>query len=109
MLAAVVLLSSAGMLLLKASQVRRSTPLLCAGYTCEFSAFLLYPIALRYFPMRMVTVLWSACSNVTAYAGGVLLFHECHSAQALAGCLLTVSGVGVVATSFGSAPPPPPP
>ena len=102
-LATVVLLSSTGMMLLKAGQMRNSPPLLCTGYACEIVAFLIYPIALQYFPMRMVTVLWSACSNVTAYLGGVYVFNECHSTQSLAGCLLTVAGVGVVATSLQGA------
>ena len=102
-LVTVVLLSSLGMMLLKAGQVLRSPPFLCMGYACEITAFLVYPIALQYFPMRMVTVLWSACSNVTAYLGGVYVFNECHNTQSLAGCLLTVAGVGVVATSLQSA------
>lgn len=98
-LTVVVVLSSTGMLLLKTAEVHRSVAHLGAGYVFEFLAFFLYPIALHFLPMRTVTVCWSASSNVTAYVGGMLLFHEPHNTRALLGCLLNMAGVVIVATT----------
>ena len=95
----VILFSAVGMLFLKSAEIYRSVFYLCVGYAFEFVAFFLYPLALHYMPMRTVVVCWSAASNMTAYIGGMILFGDNHSSQAMVGCALNVLGVALVATS----------
>ena len=97
--AIVLIFSSLGMVMLKTAEMQRSVAHLCAGYAFEFCAFLFYPVALHFVRMRTVVVCWSACSNITAYVAGVMLFGEEHSRKAAAGCMLNIVGVALVATS----------
>ena len=90
--------SACGALCLKYGQTAESLSSLVAGYILEGCAFLLYPQALHYYPLRVVMVSWAAVGTVNAIMGGWLFFGEVPSVLSLVGCVLVMSGV--VLTTF---------
>lgn len=97
LLSVCLLCSGIGMVSLKGSQVWARRDLLVLGYTLEAIAFGIYPLCLDVLPLRVVTVLWAASSNIVALVSGVVLFGDAVSHQAAFGCMLTVLGVFLVA------------
>ena len=91
-----ILCSSAGMIVLKYAERCDSVWLLGAGYVLEGVSFCLYPVCMRYFALRTIIVLWSACSNMTAFVSGALLFYEGGGLVGMCGMALNVAGVLVV-------------
>lgn len=85
--------SACGALCLKYGQTAKSLSGLVAGYVLEGSAFLLYPQAMHYYPLRVVMVSWAAASTVNAIMGGWLFFGEVPSLMSVLGSVLVVSGV----------------
>lgn len=91
--------SGMGMLVLKMSERIESPACMAVGYTLEMLAFGVYPLALRYASLRLVSTLWAASSTATALFGGWALYGEVPSYTSLAGCATVVVGVALV--SFG--------
>jgi multidrug transporter EmrE-like cation transporter len=95
----VVLLSSAGMLIIKCSEQIDSSVLLGIGLSLEGCAFLIYPFSMRKYHLRTITASWAGGSLFTAIAGGATFFGESPSIVSLAGCSLVLCGILV--NAFG--------
>ena len=95
-LSATLLCSSFGMCLLKFAQVSHDAPALLIGYTLEALALLFFMWDLQFFRLRIVTIVWSACNNITATIAGSLLFDEPFTFQSILGIALLLSGLVLV-------------
>lgn len=95
-----VICSCTGMIVLKYAEQTDNAWLLCSGYVLEGVSFCLYPVCMRYFSLRIIIVLWSSGSNITAFLSGALLFSEGGGFVGLCGMILNI--VGVIVVSFST-------
>jgi multidrug transporter EmrE-like cation transporter len=94
-----VILSNMGMLILKTGERNNSIITIITGLTLESTAFAIYPISMRLYSLRIITVAWSGGSIITATIGGKLLFDEVPSNVSLFGCIIVICGI--IITAFG--------
>ena len=97
-LSSMVCSSSIGMVSLKYAEYNNSLVFLVLGYALEGYAFLIYPVCMRFFPLRVIIVSWSFGCNLTAHVCGTLLFGENGGVLSLLG--VTCNLVGVVLVAF---------
>jgi len=89
----VVLLSSVGTVVIKTGQNKGNLLITITGLMTEGLAFLIYPISMRVYSLRTITICWSGGSILTGVIGGYLLFDEIPSKMSLMGCLFVIIGI----------------
>ena len=92
----VILLSNTGMILLKHGERTEHLSILITGYALEGLAFALYPISMRTYPLRVITVCWAGGSTLTAIASGWMIFNEIPNTFSIFGCCVVVLGMIIV-------------
>ena len=95
----VMILSSIGMLLIKTGESSDTLIILLSGLTLEGLAFAIYPLSMRAYSLKTITVCWAGASTLTSTVGGYIFFNENPSIGSLVGCVLILFGIVVI--SFG--------
>jgi multidrug transporter EmrE-like cation transporter len=91
----VVVLSVCGMITIKTGEMRHDMIILTTGLAFEGIAFLIYPMSMRVYPLRTITVCWSGGSVVASVLAGYLYFNETPTLMSLIGCMTVVVGIGI--------------
>ena len=94
-----VLFSNMGMVLIKTGERTESISTLIIGLSLECMAFVIYPVSMRIYSLRTITVSWSGGSTITAIGSGYILFDEIPTKTSLIGCVVVI--IGIFATVFG--------
>ena len=89
----VVLMSSIGTMIIKTGQNKSSILITSIGLSAEGMAFLIYPISMRVYSLRTITICWSGGSILTGVISGYLLFDETPNKMSLIGCLFVLTGI----------------
>jgi multidrug transporter EmrE-like cation transporter len=94
-----VLLSNTGMIIIKTGERNDSISTLITGIVLEAMAFTIYPVSMRAYNLRTITVLWSGGSIITAVWSGYILFEEIPTNNSLIGCFTVI--IGIIVATFG--------
>lgn len=89
----VMMLSSVGMLLIKTGESRETIVVLLSGLVLEGLAFVVYPVSMRAYSLKTITVCWAGASTITSVCGGYLFFNEIPTPVSLFGCILILTGI----------------
>lgn len=89
----VIILSVSGMIVIKTGEIRHDMIILTAGLVLEGIAFLIYPMSMRVYALRTITVCWSGGSVVAGVVAGYLYFKETPTTMSLVGCMTVVIGI----------------
>lgn len=88
-----VLLSNTAMIVIKTGERNDNIFTLTTGIVLESMAFIIYPISMRAYNLRTITVLWSGGSIITSVWSGYFLFDETPSKISLFGCSTVIFGI----------------
>ena len=94
-----VLLSNTAMIVIKTGERKDNIFTLVMGIVLEAMAFIIYPISMRAYNLRTITVLWSGGSIITSVWSGYFLFDEKPSNISLFGCSTVI--IGILFSTFG--------
>lgn len=95
----IILCSACGMMLLKSGEQSENVIVLITGFTLEGFAFALYPVSMRFYPLRLITVCWGGGSILTAIAGGWFFFNEVPSRLSMIGSCFVFTGMMIVSNT----------
>ena len=88
-----ILLSNTAMIVIKTGERKDNIFTLIFGVVLEALAFIIYPISMRAYNLRTITVLWSGGSIITSVWSGYFLFEETPSNISLFGCSTVIFGI----------------
>ena len=89
----VVFLSACGMIVIKTGEMKHDMIILITGLALESLAFMIYPISMRVYQLRTITVCWSGGSILAGVFAGYLFFDEVPTLTSLIGCMIVITGI----------------